>query len=264
MFRSCRHVLTGLLAALAVQAAPPVRAQGLEIAPIGIDLADDGDNLVLAAFAAAGNAPLIEGVQLGATPVAARVSAGLPQPSIIVGVIEAGREAEFGLATLLPATVAKFGFSLEDLEAREALRESNPDLLRRLAEGGYLDPEEDRLARVLQTELARMNCYRSGIDGAWGRGSRRSVGEYFAQLASVSWPDQAPTPELLRAIIINGDVACPTPAAVVRPAPTPRATTATRRTTQPRAAAPAPAPAAPAAKPKPKPKLSIGGSGVLR
>ena len=261
MFRSCRYVLTGLLAALAVQAAPAVQAQGLEIAPIGIDLADDGDNLVLASFAAAGTAPLIEGVQLGAMPVAARVAVGLPPPSIIVGMIEAGREDEFGLATLLPATVEKFGFSLEDLEAREALRESNPDLLRRLVEEGYLDPDEDRLPRILQTELARMNCNRSGIDGVWGRGSRRSVGEYFAQLASVSWPDQAPTPELLRAIIINGDVACPTPAAVVRPAPTPRRTTTPART-QPRAAAPAPKPVAPAA--KPKPKLSIGGSGVLR
>jgi len=263
VFRSCRYVLTGFLAALAVQAAPVVQAQGLEITPIGIDLADDGDNLVQASFAAAGNAPLIEGVQLGATPVAARIGAGLPQPSIIVGIIEAGREDEFGLATLLPATVEKFGFSLEDLEAREALRESNPDLLRRLVEEGYLDPDEDRLPRVLQTELARMNCNRSGIDGVWGRGSRGSVREYFAQLASVSWPDQAPTPELLRAIIINGDVACPTPAAVARPAPTPtprRATTPTR--TQPRAAAPVPKPVAPAA--KPKPKLSIGGSGVLR
>ena len=263
MFRSCRYVLTGFLAALAVQAAPVVQAQGLEITPIGIDLADDGDDLVLASFAAAGNAPLIEGVQLGATPVAARIAVGLPPPSIIVGIIEAGREDEFGLATLLPSTVEKFGFSLEDLEAREALRESNPDLFRRLVEEGHLDPDEDRLPRILQTELARMNCNRSGIDGVWGRGSRRSVGEYFAQLASVSWPDQAPTPELLRAIIINGDVACPTPAAVARPAATPRRTTTPART-QPRAAAPAPKPVAPAAKPKPKPKLSIGGSGVLR
>ena len=31
----------------------------------------------------------------------------------------------------------------------------------------------------LQTELARMNCYRSRIDGDWGPGSRRSVGWSF-------------------------------------------------------------------------------------
>ncbi|MFL4472319.1 hypothetical protein ACERZ8_21435 [Tateyamaria armeniaca] len=52
MFRSCRYALTGLVAAIALQPAPMALAQGLEIAPIGFDVADDGDNLVLAAFAA--------------------------------------------------------------------------------------------------------------------------------------------------------------------------------------------------------------------
>jgi hypothetical protein len=239
VFRSCRYVLTGLLAALVVQAAPVAHAQGIEIAPIGIDLADDGDNLVLASFAAPNTAPVFEAFQLGVTPVAARVSAGLPQPSIIVGLIAPGQEEEFGL------------------ESREALRESDPEMFRRLIEEGHLDPEADQLNRVLQSELARMNCYRTRIDGAWGPGSRRSVGEYFTELASVEWPDAAPTQDLFRAIILNGDVTCATPVAAAPRATTPRATQ-----TQPRAAAPAPAPA-PAA-PAAKPKLSIGGSGVLR
>jgi len=255
VFRSCRYVLTGLLAALVVQAAPVAHAQGIEIAPIGIDLADDGDNLVLASFAAPNTAPVFEAFQLGATPVAARVSAGLPQPSIIVGLIAPGQEEEFGLESLLPATVEQIGFSLDDLESREALRESDPEMFRRLIEEGHLDPEADQLNRVLQSELARMNCYRTRVDGAWGPGSRRSVGEYFTELASVEWPDPAPTQDLFRAILLNGDVTCATPAAAAPRATTPRATTP--RATAP---APAPAPAAPAA----KPKLSIGGSGVLR
>lgn len=262
MFRSCKSLLSGVAAALLVQAAPAVHAQGLEIVPIGIDIQADDDNVVLAALSVPTDAPLLGPIQSGPTPVAARAAVGLPQPSIIVGVIAAGREEEFGLETLLPATVQQIGFPLDDLDAREALRESDPDMFRRLIEEGHLDPEEDELNRALQIELARMNCYRSGIDGAWGPGSRRSVGEYFEQVASLDWPDAAPTNELLRTIIINGDVACPTPVAAAPVAAAPRATTsspaATR--TQPRAAAPAPAPAAPAA----RPRLSIGGSGVLR
>ena len=266
MFRSGRSFLSAVVAAIAVCAAPVVLAQGLEIAPIGFDVADEDDNLVLAAFAAPNDAPLLGLIQGGAVPAAVQVSAGLPQPSIILGLIAPGQEDAFGLERLLPATVQQVGFSLDDLTAREAMRESDPILFRRLIEEGHLDPDADNLNRALQIELARMNCYRSGIDGAWGPGSRRSVGEYFAQLASVNWPDQAPTNDLMRAIILNGEVACPTPVAA---APAPRATTTrstttrattTRRATTPRAAAPKPA--APAA--KPKRKLSIGGSGVLR
>lgn len=266
MFRSYRSVLSGLVAALVVQVAPVANAQGLEIAPIGFDVADEGDSLVLAAFAAPNDAPLLGLIQGAAIPVAARVSAGLPQPSIIVGLIAPGQEEEFGVERLLPATVEQVGFPLDDLAAREAMRESDPDMFRRLIEEGHLDPEADQLNRALQIELARMNCYRSGIDGAWGPGSRRSVGQYFDQVASVDWPDAAPTNDLLRTIIINGDVACPTPVAAAPRATTTRSTTTRRTTTTraatPRAAAPAPKPAAPAA--KKKPKLSLGGSGVLR
>lgn len=265
MLRSCRSVVGAAVAALVVHATPFAAAQGLEIAPIGFDLADEGDSLVMASLSITDSAPLLGAGQSGATPAAARAAAGLPQPSIIVGVIEAGQEELFGLETLLPATVEKVGFSLDDLTAREALRESDPDLFRRLINEGHLDPDESELARVLQTELARMNCYRSGIDGQWGRGSRGSVGEYFAQVASLDWPDAAPTNELLRTIILNGDVSCPTPVAAAAPrATTTRSTTTrsttTRTATKPRAAAPAPKPKAPAA----KPKLKIGGSGVLR
>lgn len=257
--RWCRSVLTGLVAALLVHPVSVAQAQGLEIAPIGIDLGDDSESLVLAAFPAADNAPIFGSVQGGSAPAAAVVAVGFPQPSIIVGLIEPGQEEEFGLETLLPSTIAEYAFALDDLAAREALRESDPDIFRRLVEEGHVDPEDAQLKRVLQTELARMNCYRSRIDGDWGRGSRRSVGEYFAQLASVDWPDAAATNDLFRAILLNGDVACPTPVAA---APKPRATstrTTTTRTSQPRAAAPKPA-----AKPAAKPKLSIGGSGVLR
>ncbi|MEO0381330.1 MAG: hypothetical protein AAF252_13760 [Pseudomonadota bacterium] len=263
MFDSCRYVLTGLVASIALT--PVAMAQGLEIAPIGIDLADDTDGLVQAALVIDA-APVFDAAQLGATPVAARAAAGLPQPSIIIGLIAPGQEEEFGLERLLPATIEQVAFSLDDLEAREALRENDPIMFERLISEGHLDPGSDQLNRVLQVELARMKCYRSGIDGAWGPGSRRSVGEYFAELETVDWPDQAPTNELFRAILLNGDVECEVPVAAVAPRRTTTSSTASRpaataaRPATPRPAAPAPKPAAPAA----KPKLSIGGSGVLR
>ena len=81
------------------------------------------------------------------------------------------------------------------------------------------------------------------------------------------WPDQNPSAELFRTIIMYPDVECEAPVAAAAPAP--RATTTrstTTRTTQratpaPRPAAPAPKPAAPANKPK---ITGGGGIGVFR
>lgn len=243
-----------------------VLSQGLEIVPLDLDVAGEGE-LVRAAFASADAAPVFSGALIessGILPAAVRASAALPQPSIILGTIAPGQEEEFGIETLMPATVEQVAFDMDDMDARAALRAENPELFRQLIEEGHMDPAPDQLNRVLQVELSRMNCYRSGIDGAWGPGSRRSVTSYFEQLASVSWPDQNPSNDLFRAIMINGDVACPTPVAAPRAATTQRrttTTTTTRRATAPRPAAPAPAPApAPAA----KPQITIGGSGVFR
>lgn len=263
MRRARRFLFGGMIAALLAHAAPLAHAQqGLDTAPISIEIADVDDGLVLAAFAASDQAPVFETLQQTATPAAARPAVGLPRPSIILGWIAPGEEPEFGLENLLPSTVEQVAFPLDDLAARTALRRGDPDIFRRLVQEGHLDPAANELNRVLQTELARMNCYRSGIDGAWGPGSRRSVGEYFEELGSQDWSDPSPSNALFRAILLNGDVACPTPVAAAPAArPTPaRTSTATR--SQSRATAPAPRTSAPAA--KPKPKLSISGSGVLR
>lgn len=40
--------------------------------------------------------------------------------------------------------------------------------------------DEAVLARAVQTELARLGCYRSGIDGEWGPGSARALLRYYA------------------------------------------------------------------------------------
>lgn len=247
-------------------------AQSYSAAPISVDIAQDessAEPLLIAAFQPQADVqPQFLG-QGGQGAVVTR--AGLPTPSIILGLIEAGQEAAFGITRLLPETVAQIGFPYNDLDRRVALRDSDPDIFRQLVEEGHVDPPANVLNAALQTELQRMNCYRSGIDGAWGPGSRRSVGSYFNERDDdVSWPDQEPSNELFRTIIVVPDVACPTPQAAparTTSAParaTPRATTTTtRRATAPAPAAPRPKPAAPAAKPKPKIKLG-GGTGVFR
>ncbi len=186
---------------------------------------------------------------------------GLPRPSIIVGVI-APTEANFPTAAAPTGPVAGAAIEYDDLEGRRNLRDSDPELFATLVETGAFDPPAVELVVALQTELARMNCYNAGIDGAWGPGSRGAVGRYYEQIDGAS-PSQDPDVAIFRQIMMRDDVTCP---AVVRAAPAPRASTP-RRTTTPRAstpqAAPAPAPApAPAA-----PSRTINrntGTGIFR
>jgi hypothetical protein len=111
---------------------------------------------------------------------------------------------------------------------------------------GYLVPED--LPRAVQTELARVGCYRAGVDGIWGNGSRGALQRYIdANGSAVSGLE--PTAEVWRELrAVTGEV-CAAPAP--RAAPTPRAAQPTARAAPaaPRQAAPvarAPAPAAPA------------------
>ncbi|MCH2164952.1 MAG: hypothetical protein MK098_09910 [Marinovum sp.] len=218
-------ISVGLMAA----ASPPASAQSLEISPIVLDIedVDDDDLLVIAAYQ-----PLAQPAILGtgrAERAALRIEEGQAQPSIILGRIAPGQEDAFGIEGLLPETVSQYGFTWDDLESRNALRESDPELFAKLVNGGHIDPPGDQLNRAIQTDLSRMNCYRSGIDGVWGNGSRRSVREYFdASESGASWPDQEPTNGLFRVIIINEDVRC----VVATPAATNRSTgTTTNRAT---------------------------------
>lgn len=201
--------------------------------------------------------PVTSGVTLvaggGAAPAPAVFRAtpgenGLPAPSILVGFATDGDEIV--VPEVDEGPVAGAGLSYDDLEARNAMREQDAELFAGLVESGAFDPPEAEMARAIQTELARMNCYRSGIDGIWGPGSRRSVTAYYDEVGG-STPSQDPVAEIFRQIIVSEDVRCPDP-----PAPAPRAAAAPRRATTTQAAprraatqaAPAaPAPAAPAA-----------------
>lgn len=252
--------------ALTVALQSEARAQAFEIAPLAIDVEEEGE-LVLAAIAAPNTAPVVSGLAQSADiPDAIQVRAGLPQPSLILGRISAGQEAAFGIETLLPATVEELAFDLDDLAAREALRSENPDLFQQLVSEGHLDPPAALLNRQLQIELARMNCYRSTIDGLWGGGSRGSARAYFDQVANVTRTDFDPSNDMFRSILINGDVECAIATPVAAPAPAPRANTGTTGTTQ-RATTRQTAPAATqpsTSAPSVEPGISISGSGLFR
>ncbi len=247
------------------------QAQSLSATSIEIDISGTETGaepfLIAAYLPQTGVAPTVNGFDQTVTRVAFSADAGLPAPSIILGRVEAGQEDVFGIETLMPATIEQIGFDYTNLEARIALRADNPELFRKLIEQGHVDPPADQLNRVLQTELARMNCYRSGIDGAWGPGSRRSVAAYYDEIEGANESDQEPSVDLFRTMILREDVACPTPVAAA-----PSAATTTRRTTasQPARTASRPAttsrPATVAAqKPASTPKITTGaGIGVFR
>lgn len=134
-------------------------------------------------------------------------AAGLPEPSIIVGVIQTS--ASTFAPAQEPGEVSSSEIAYDNLPAREALRAQNPTLFASLVEAGAFDPPKDLVASALQQELARMNCYTRGIDGVWGTGSRDAVELYFAEREGVEPVTVDPQPVLFRQIIVADDVQCP-------------------------------------------------------
>ena len=177
--------------------------------------------------------------------VALATRPGYPQPSIIVGIIrdptpvafeqveepeliavgaeeadtveDEAVELEVAEAEVLEGdgsveVVGASGeISYDNLEARRALRDGDPELFATLIEAGAFDPPEAILAQAIQTEMKRMGCYPSVVDNIWGNGSRRSVTRYFDEIDGVEPETLEPTVELFRQIIVQDDVECPPP-----------------------------------------------------
>ncbi len=183
-------------------------------------------------------------VDLGPRPAALPTGTGLPTPSIIVGELQPTEAAFTPTETLGSLSGTELGV---DLDARRGLRDSDPELFERLVADGAFDPPQGDLARAIQAELARMNCYTVGIDGVWGPGSRASVDRFYQQVGSAP-PSREPTVELFRETLREDAVTCPpvqvaAPSAPARPA-APQTSTP-RPAATPAAPAPAPAPAQP-------------------
>ena len=181
--------------------------------------------------------------QIAAIPRAA----GLPEPSIIVGIIEGVTNAAFDRAED-PGALDASEIAYDNLDARRGLQAQDPELFANLVNAGAFDPPQDQMARALQTELARMGCYTAGIDGIWGNGSRGSVTRYFDERDGVEPVSLEPVAELFRQIILADDIECAAPAVAARPAAsspsagTARSSGTAARQTAPQRSAPAPAP----------------------
>ena len=182
---------------------------------------------------------------------AAQQQDGLPEPSIIVGIINPN--GDFEQIDPDQPDVSSSEIAYDELAARQDLRSSSPELFAGLVDSGAFDPPSGQVEWAIQTELARMNCYRSGIDGIWGNGSRGSVDRYFVEIGE-SAPTREPEASLFRIIISRDDVACPTH--VVVAAPRPVASSAPSSSPSRPAAA---APSAPARAPQPAAPASGGG-----
>lgn len=167
------------------------------------------------------------------SPAALPTTAGLPEPSIIVGIVSEATRASFSPA-VTSGDVTGTEISFDNLTARRNMRQSDPALFATLVESGAFDPPDDTIAVALQTELARMGCYTSTIDGIWGRGSRASVTRYFDERAGVTPVSLDPVATLFRQLILADEVRC----AAVDVAATTNSTPAARTTT-PRRTAPA-------------------------
>lgn len=191
---------------------------------------------------------------------------GRPQPSILVGfVVDALPDAP----EVPDEPVAGATFGADDVAAREALRDQDAALFEGLVASGAFDPAGSDVARALQVELARINCYTAGIDGVWGPGSQRALAAFY-ELSGTSQPDQDPSLDDFRAVLAASGIRCPDPAprpaaqpvAQAQPSQPSRAATAAPAQSSRAAPAPAPAPAAPST-----PRRSISqtsGSGIFR
>lgn len=203
--------------------------------------------------------------QIAALPVAA----GLPEPSIIIGLLEP-EAAAFG-AVAAPSEVGSTEITYENLAERRRLRSEQPELFETLVSSGAFDPPEQLLVVALQTELERMRCYTAGVDGQWGGGSRRSVQRYFDEIAGVEAVSLDPEIPLFRQIIRRDDILCPAPVARA-PAASGSTRQTTTRTNSPARVTATPsrraATQAPARRPAPakkQPTIRLGtGSGVFR
>ena len=185
---------------------------------------------------------------------------GLPQPSVILG--EAATLASLDTSAPTPALPPAQLLDYTDVTARAAVKTADPAEYDRLILAGSYDPPPEQLAIAVQTELKRMGCYRGGIDGQWGPGSRRAVQLYFDTLKATT-TTQEPTVEVFHALLQKDEVACPAPVAAPAPAATTTRNT-TRNTTQAAPTTRRPAAEAPAA-PAPAPQASgrkINGGGV--
>jgi hypothetical protein len=122
----------------------------------------------------------------------------------------------------------------------EDARESVVSGLETLIVGSVSPRQEEDGPRIdvvksVQTELARLGCYRMSVDGDWGRGSARALSDYY-RFSGQKQAHDMPNVELLGELFLRSGRVCKAPVQVKSVAATARAsepkqTTTTKRRT---------------------------------
>jgi len=148
------------------------------------------------------------------------VIAGLPtpEPSTPLGGTGANDPEPIRLAALTWETRGILELNAVDFDRARvtgsevtADNDANRELLAaidpRLLADQDLTVDEGDLARVIQSELARLGCYRMSVDGDWGRGSRTALTSYFLSKKQVP-TSLEPTDELVGKLQRESQVVC--------------------------------------------------------
>jgi hypothetical protein len=121
--------------------------------------------------------------------------------------------------------------------------------------------DQRELARSIQTDLARLGCYRMGVDGVWGPGSRNSLAQFYREKGEAA-PSLEPSTDVLAMLQDESGTVCAPPKTAKTPkkpqiaAPPQKKEAPARAKAQPAPQRPtASAPQAPAAAPKTPPRI---------
>ena len=84
------------------------------------------------------------------------------------------------------------------------------------SESGTARDKSFDLNHRVQTELARVGCYRSRVDGDWGSGSKRALADYYRRTKQDGL-GQEPSVELLSDLFLRSGRVCKQPVAAPKP-----------------------------------------------
>ncbi|UVK36971.1 caspase family protein [Mesorhizobium sp. AR10] len=104
----------------------------------------------------------------------------------------------------------------------EGARQSVVSGLEALIVGTTGETDSDKatdLARSIQTELRRLGCYRTTVDGSWGKGSVRALTNYYKNTKRAASTTE-PSVELLGDLFLHSGRVCKDPVVVQRAKPT--------------------------------------------
>lgn len=161
-------------------------------------------------------APVAPGAEAGTTTAALTSAAPAGDSPIVIGSTA---------APAAPASADADSFTLASVDSQAPAAAPVPEVAAP-AEPELAEPELAEIEipadipRAVQKELARLGCYRSAVDGIWGKGSALSLVRYFS--AKKTAPDTLnPTAELYVALKREENVVCKltsTTAKIVAPA----------------------------------------------